>query len=79
MTTTCFPFDVGQFEALCFLQAPDGEGISCEEKHLLKKFLFCFELKECYTNVEGHVLFIGREAECCFSACFMELSQGLDR
>lgn len=45
MTATWFSFGVGQFEASCFLQTPDSE-----VAHVKRS-----------TNVEGHVLFIGRE------------------
>lgn len=62
MTATWFSFGVGQFEASCFLQTPDSE-----VAHVKRS-----------TNVEGHVLFIGREGGCCFSDGFMELSRGLD-
>lgn len=51
---------------------------SWEEKHLPRNFFFFFEPKGYYISVEGHGLFIGMEAKCFFSDCFMELSQCLD-
>lgn len=47
-------------------------------KALTEKFLFCFDVKGYYTSVEGHGLFMGMEAKCCFSDCFMELNNCLD-